>query len=313
MTLSQLNAFCLVARLGSVRAAAKALGVSEPAVSQALATLRQSLGDQLLVRADNTMTLTPGGNRLLPLASQMVAMGAEAEAAVRAAQGHPEQVRVAAAPDLAEFVMTPLLDHFARRTSRSVEISSGVSTGTEMGVLVTNRLVDVALGPHLNGDAALDCQPVFRCHLEVLAAPDLRLRGAPANWCWLVDPAGSDRASEVTALLRRLCVPESHVRVFPNQTAAWAAAAAGEGVAPAIRHLAATRVSRGELRVVDVPGTPLGVTWYVTTLQPERRLPATNTLRRFLGTPEAMHLLRSPGSGVPPARFRPPVYVTIWS
>src|SRR5919202_6611814 len=36
MTLTQLNAFVLVARLGSVTAAANALGVSESAVSQAL-------------------------------------------------------------------------------------------------------------------------------------------------------------------------------------------------------------------------------------------------------------------------------------
>jgi hypothetical protein len=26
-----------------------------------------------------------------------------------------------------------------------------------------------------------------------------------------------------------------------------------------------------------------------------------------------MHLMRSPAGGVPPSRFRPPVYVTIWS
>src|SRR5262245_15742625 len=50
MTLTQLNAFVLVARLGSVTAAANALGVSEPAVSQALSALRQHLGDQLLTR-----------------------------------------------------------------------------------------------------------------------------------------------------------------------------------------------------------------------------------------------------------------------
>src|SRR4029450_9198452 len=40
VTLTQLGAFVLVARLGSVKAAATALGVSEPAVSQALAALR---------------------------------------------------------------------------------------------------------------------------------------------------------------------------------------------------------------------------------------------------------------------------------
>ena len=44
MTLTQLNAFVLVARLGSVTSAASALGVSESAVSQALTALRQHLG-----------------------------------------------------------------------------------------------------------------------------------------------------------------------------------------------------------------------------------------------------------------------------
>ncbi|MDA8284673.1 MAG: LysR family transcriptional regulator [Actinomycetota bacterium] len=72
MTLTQLEAFVLVARLGSVKAAANALGVSEPAVSGALAVLRQQLGDPLVVRHGNTMTLTPGGQRMVGIASQMV-------------------------------------------------------------------------------------------------------------------------------------------------------------------------------------------------------------------------------------------------
>jgi hypothetical protein len=36
-------------------------------------------------------------------------------------------------------------------------------------------------------------------------------------------------------------------------------------------------------------------------------------MRNFLATPDAMQLMCSPGAGVPPSRFRPPVYVTIWS
>ncbi|MGZ4773000.1 MAG: helix-turn-helix domain-containing protein, partial [Ilumatobacteraceae bacterium] len=50
MTLAQLKVFVLVSRLGSVRAAAAAVGVSEPAVSQALAALRQHLADPLISR-----------------------------------------------------------------------------------------------------------------------------------------------------------------------------------------------------------------------------------------------------------------------
>jgi DNA-binding transcriptional LysR family regulator len=89
MTLTQLNAFVLVARLGSVTAAANALGVSESAVSQALSALRLHLGDQLVTRGPVGMKLTPGGSRLLATASQIVVLGAEAHAAVRAAQGAP--------------------------------------------------------------------------------------------------------------------------------------------------------------------------------------------------------------------------------
>src|ERR1700690_3880092 len=127
MTLTQLNAFVLVARLGSVTSAANALGVSESAVSQALTALRQHLGDQLITRGPAGMTLTPGGSRLLATASQIVVLGAEAHAAVRAAQGAPDQLRVIAPSTFAEFISGPLMDAFTRRFAGSVEVSSGLA------------------------------------------------------------------------------------------------------------------------------------------------------------------------------------------
>ena len=50
MTLAQLQSFVLVARHGSVKAAAAELEVTEPAVSVAVAALRRELGDELFVR-----------------------------------------------------------------------------------------------------------------------------------------------------------------------------------------------------------------------------------------------------------------------
>src|ERR1700684_3536168 len=102
MTLTQLNAFVLVARLGSVTAAANALGVSEPAGSQALSPLRMHWGAPLVSRGPSGMTLTPGGSRLLATASQIVVLGAEAHAAVRAAQGAPAQLRGVGMSTIAE-------------------------------------------------------------------------------------------------------------------------------------------------------------------------------------------------------------------
>jgi DNA-binding transcriptional LysR family regulator len=315
MTLTQLNVFVLVARLGSVTAAANALSVSEPAVSQALTALRQHLGDQLVVRGPGGMTLTPGGSRLLSTASQIVALGAEAQAAVRAAQGAPEQLRLVATSTIAEFAVSPVLEAFTRRLSGGVQVSSGVAADSEMAVLVANRLADVALGAASMRDPQLQVtsEPVFRYKMIVVTSAQAKPRGPASQWLWLVDPSGTDPDSDSGRMLRALRVPDARVRVFPNQTAAWAAAADGSGVAPAASHLVAQQLRRGELCVLTLPGTPMDACWHVITLNREHRPVAASSLRHFLGTPEAMQLMRSPTEGMPPSRFRPPVYVTIWS
>jgi DNA-binding transcriptional LysR family regulator len=338
MTLTQLNAFVLVARLGSVRAAASALGVSESAVSQALTALRQDLGDQLITRSQVGMTLTPGGARLLGTASQIVVLGAEAYAAVRDAQGAPEQLRIVATSTFAEFVAGPLMEAFRRRFPGAVEITTGVAASDELGVLIANRLADVAIGPGVAAEQELPVvsEPMFKYRLVVVGPREAgpagpagpgwgggpggaggpgrsRPRGPARQWRWLVDPGGTDPGSETGRLLRRLGVSDSNIGVFPSQTAAWAAAADGAGVAPAIEHLVSHQLRRGDLSLIDLPGLPAEECWHATLLERERRSTAASALRRFLSTPEAMQLMRSPTAGVPPSRFKPPVYVTIWS
>ena len=314
MTLTQLSAFVLVARLGTVKAAASALGVSEPAVSQAIAALRRYLDDPLITRSANGMELTPGGSRLLTIAAQMVSLGAEAESAVRSAQGAADRLRLVAPSPLVEFVAGPLADAFTARSGGSIEVSAGVSATAEMSALVAQRLADVAFGPDLSGGPGLvERAGVPGPHRRARRPRRPPARGRPASgpgWSTRRPPT---RCSDVSRVLRRVGVPESRLSVFPNQTAAWEAATRGAGVAPAIAHLAVHQLRRRELQVVDVPGTPLDLCWHVTTLAPDRRSAAAGSLRHFLGTPEAMKLLRAPGAGVPPSRFRPPVYVTIWS
>src|SRR5256884_6990093 len=183
MTLTQLNAFVLVARLGSVTAAANALGVSESAVSQALSALRVHLGDELVARGPVGMTLTPGGSRLLATASQIVVLGAEAHAAVRAAQGAPEQLRVVSTSTIAEFMISPLTEAFSKRFPGSVDVSAGVAVTKEMSVLIANRLADVAISSAIPEDPgmALATGPIFKHPLLALTAGQPRLAGAPRH------------------------------------------------------------------------------------------------------------------------------------
>lgn len=317
MTLTQLEAFVLVARLGSVKAAAGALGVSEPAVSGALAALRQQLGDPLITKTAAGMSLSPGGQRLVGIASQMVNLAAEAEVAIRQAQGAPARLRVVATTTIAEFLVPPVLAAFSARNAR-VETTVGVATAGEVAALIHERLADVCFGPRLSG--GLESVPVLRYGLIVVASPAHRLADAAQirwqaliNEDWLVDPSAMDSSSEVGMLLGRLHVPADRIRVFPSLSAAWAAAQEGHGVAPAISHLVAGDLQRGALRRLDVVSTPVHLLWYVSALPTDRRAPGVTALLRFLATPEAMQSMHRSDGGVPASRFRPPVYVTLWS
>jgi DNA-binding transcriptional LysR family regulator len=322
MTLTQLECFVLVARLGSVTAAARALGVSEPAVSKTLSALRQHLGDPLLVRGPTGMELTPAGRHLVPIASQMIHLGAEARASVRQARGAVPEFRILASSTIAEYVAPSLVEAFTSRSGAS-EATVGVASTAEMQVLLQERLADVALGPKLTGDGSvqLDSQPVMRCSLQLLTSPRSRLAGvrgiapsALADVDWLVDPAGTDPSSTVSQLIGRLRVPDRRVLVLPSQTAALAAAADNDaGIAPAVAHLAAAEVRRKAVVPIDVTGFPIPMFWHVSTRSCDRSSATAGAFRRFLTTPVATQVMLEPARGVPPNRFKPPVYVTLWN
>ena len=154
----------------------------------------------------------------------------------------------------------------------------------------------------------------------MVAGPDHRLAGVArvptsvlGGHDWLVGPAGADPSSDTGRLLARLGISETRLRVFPSEKAAWVAAAEGHGLSPAVHHLVTPELSRGALLPVAVEGTPVDLLWYVSTLSPDRRSPAATRLRRFLATPDAMLVMSRGDGSVPASRFRPPVYVTLWS
>jgi LysR family transcriptional regulator, low CO2-responsive transcriptional regulator len=320
VTLNQLKVFVLVVRLGSLRAAASALGVSEPAVSQALTALRQSLGDQLVTRTGATLTLTAAGQRVVGLASQMVNLAVAAEDAVRAANGDADLLRVVASADVGDAVAPALLQAFARRAAK-VEATLGIATSSEMRALVAERLTDVAIGPAISGPATpgVVSEPLLRYRMLVVAAHAhrahrCRLRSLDElrHEEWLVDPTATDPESDLGRLLAAIGVPQSNVRVFPTQPAAWATAASRSGLAPAIEQLW-TRDPHPDVAPVTVPGTPVELLWHVSMLADDRRPAVARRLHRFLSTPDATQAMYRADGGVPASRFRPPVYVTLWS
>lgn len=319
MTLRELEAFVTVARTGSVKAAARALGISEPAVSGAVAALRRDLGDELFVRAGGGIELTEGGRRLAAAAAEMLGLMDRARREIRAARGENALLRVTATSEVAESVAGPLLDAFAARNPK-VDVVLEVEPVERFGEMLLDRRADVVLGPRPAGEAAPGVEEVafLRYRLVVVAAPGHRAAGrrevppaALAGDRWLVGPGGAGPQTPTGRFLAAARLGAAEVRAFASEAAAIDAAVAGQGVALAVSHLALAELRRGGLVALDVRGTPLAGLWHASTLAADRTSPGASALRDFVTTPEATQAMLR-GGGVPAERFRPPVHTTLW-
>jgi DNA-binding transcriptional LysR family regulator len=72
MTLKQLEAFYLAATLGSFALAAQRVHVTQSSLSKRIAELEDSIGAELFDRSTQRARLTEAGNRLMPMAAQML-------------------------------------------------------------------------------------------------------------------------------------------------------------------------------------------------------------------------------------------------
>lgn len=301
-----------VARLGSVKAAARALEVSEPAVSGAVGALRRELGDKLYIRSGGVIELTPGGRRLARAASEILDLAEETRRAVREADVDKRNLRVAVTPPFAEFAAGPLLNAFSHRHP-GIEVELQVARREQLAALLANRGADITLGPPVTERQdvpAMVSQPFLRYGLIVVAAPGHTLatsKGlAPAalvSTPWLLGPYENERSTDTGAFLARQSIAPRRTRTYPNFAAALAQTASGRGVTLAIAHTVRDELERGALVELDVRGTPISGLWYVSMLRPELRTASAEALQRFVTMPDATRAMLARGGGVPAERF----------
>lgn len=79
MSNARYRAFIAVAQHGSLSAAARALGVSQPTVSSQITTLERQSKIELFYRQGYRMSLTSAGHKLLAIAQKLIATEAEAD------------------------------------------------------------------------------------------------------------------------------------------------------------------------------------------------------------------------------------------
>ena len=79
MSTARYRAFIAVAQQGSLSAAARALGVSQPTISSQIATLERQSQIELFHRQGYRMTLSQAGHKLMTLAQKLLALESETE------------------------------------------------------------------------------------------------------------------------------------------------------------------------------------------------------------------------------------------
>jgi LysR family transcriptional regulator, low CO2-responsive transcriptional regulator len=320
VTLRQLETFAMVARLGSVKAAARELGVSEPAVSAAVGGLRTELGDPLYHREGHALVLTVQGQRLASLATEIGALAGRARGGLGEQEPVDRLLHIAVTSAVDEHVVGPLLAAFAERTP-DVHATVEVEPAEQFADLLHRRRADIALGPRPSIAVSPDLVsvPFLRYRLVVVAPAGHRLAEAeaiaPAELAaerWLVGPEGVDRGAPTGIWLTRMKISPTDVRAFPSDAAALSAVAAGEGVMLALWHAAAAALRRRAVVRLAVRGTPAVGLWYASTLPEEHCLTGALALRRFTSTPEATQAIAAPRRGVPASIVRAPVHATLW-
>lgn len=102
--------FWVVAREGSVAAAARALDLTHPTISKQLSELERSLGGKLFHRKQRSLTLTEFGRRVFHYANEIFALGQELQNAVHGdVDGRPVRFSVGVTEVLPKLVACALL------------------------------------------------------------------------------------------------------------------------------------------------------------------------------------------------------------
>lgn len=179
LSLKQLDTFVSVAETGSIRAAARGLHVSQPAITKSVRSLEGALQAQLVQRTPHGVTLTAAGRCFLVRARIVQAELRKAqEEAARAGVGSAT-VALGLGPVAAVMLAPQVLARFHRESpGAGIRVLEGFPPA--LLPLVRDGTLDLAIGPKLDIqlEPGLSFRPLFREDFVVVARHDHPLRHA---------------------------------------------------------------------------------------------------------------------------------------
>jgi DNA-binding transcriptional LysR family regulator len=238
---SLMRSFLAVIERGSLLAAARQLGVSQPTLGRHVAELERQLGTMLFERTGRGLVATPAARSI---ADRARAMADNAEAIGRALTGQSKQlsgsVRITASQTVATYLLPPLLARFrAREPSIAIDIiaSNAVSN-------LLRREAEIAVRMVRPAQSSLVARRVGEVQIGAYARKDyLRRRGMPGKPGEILhhDLIGLDRDESIIrtfAALGHRIERDSFMFRSDDHLVLWQALCAGLGIGFAATWLA---------------------------------------------------------------------------
>lgn len=249
-SLRQIEVFCAIARLGSVRAAADEVALTQSAASQALARLEEILEQNLFDRRGRQLVLNENGRQLLPRAQGLLDDAMDLQDCL----DRPLNLSLllGASTTIANYMLPQRLAEFAARHPGAA-VQMRIGNTAEMVSAVVAMSLDCALvegqcaHPDLHVQAWGEDELAFIApvgHALTQSVADAQQMAAAH---WLLREAGSGTRTEVQAWLHE------HVGAFElgmeigGSEAIWRAVAAGLGVSCMSRVIVAEALQTGQL------------------------------------------------------------------
>jgi DNA-binding transcriptional LysR family regulator len=249
---NQLKAFLETAETGSLSAAARKLGLTQPTLSRQVAAIEKRMGVTLFERVGKAMALTPTGLDLLEHAR---AMGTSAEALLLAATGRSQAVdgvvSVSASDPVAAILLPPLVRQLREREPGiTIEL---ISTDALSDLL--RREADIAIRHVKPEQPDLIARLIREATAYFYASEDwVKVHGHPrsADDAAHLPFVGSDRSGRYLGYLRMLGLPlnEANFSCYADHTvASWVLVQQGMGIGAMMKEIAV--VTPGMVRVLD--------------------------------------------------------------
>ena len=287
-TLRQLKVFEAVARRLSFSRAAEELHLTQPAVSTQVRKLEDLAGVALFEQLGKKVYLTAAGVELLDISRAIIAQFDAAESAMAQFKGIAGGRLNVAVISAGDYFFPRLLVEFIGR-HEGVALNFTVHNREELLAHMAANLTDLAIMVRPPQEAEMVAQAFAPHPYVIVAPPGHALVGAKAiriervlREPIIVRERGSDTWHSMQdafgARIERLNIS---MQIKSTETIKQAVMA-GMGVGFLSAHTIAQELRAGSLKVLDVEGFPLVLSWYVVHRRQKRLPPVAQAFRDFL-------------------------------